>query len=78
VVEGEIGSNNCTGSSIGPLLNWSDANGVSYLAWAWNAESCSAEPSLITNYNGAPLRPMASATTITWWRRTGSRSAMVD
>jgi endoglucanase len=56
VVEGEIGSKNCTGSSIGPLLNWSDANGVSYLAWAWNAGSCSAEPSLITRYGGSPTR----------------------
>ena len=54
VVEGEIGSKNCAASSIGPLLNWSDANGVSYLAWAWNVGSCSAEPSLITDYSGTP------------------------
>jgi hypothetical protein len=56
VVEGEVGSKNCTGSSIGPLLTWSDANGVSYLAWAWNVGSCSGEPSLITSYGGAPTR----------------------
>jgi len=54
VVEGEIGSKNCTASSIGPLLNWSDANGVSYLAWAWNVGSCRQEPSLISSYSGAP------------------------
>ena len=56
VVEGEIGSKNCTASSIGPLLNWSDAHGVSYLAWAWNVGSCRGEPSLITNYGGTPTK----------------------
>jgi endoglucanase len=56
VVEGEIGSKNCTASSIGPLLNWSDAHRVSYLAWAWSAGSCGGEPSLITNYGGTPTQ----------------------
>jgi len=56
VVEGEIGSKNCTASSIGPLLNWSDAHGVSYLAWAWNVGSCRGEPSLIMNYGGTPTK----------------------
>jgi len=56
VVEGEIGTKDCSGSSIGPLLNWSDADGVSYLAWAWNVGSCNAEPSLITDYSGAPTQ----------------------
>jgi hypothetical protein len=56
VVEGEIGSKNCLGGSIGPLLDWSDAHGVSYLAWAWNVASCSAEPSLIASYSGAPTQ----------------------
>jgi len=54
VVEGEIGSTNCTAGSILPLLNWSDAHGVSYLAWAWNVGSCTGEPSLITGYQGTP------------------------
>jgi hypothetical protein len=56
VVEGEIGSKNCTASSIDPLLTWSDAHGVSYLAWAWNVGSCRQEPSLITNYGGTPTQ----------------------
>lgn len=56
VVAGEIGSKNCTASSIEPLLDWSDAHGVSYLAWAWNVSGCSAEPSLITDYRGTPTR----------------------
>jgi hypothetical protein len=56
VVAGEIGSKNCTASSIAPLLTWSDAHRVSYLAWAWNVGSCTDEPSLITSYGGAPTR----------------------
>ena len=56
VVAGEIGSKNCTARSIDPLLNWSDAHGVSYLAWAWNVGSCGGEPSLITNYGGTPTQ----------------------
>jgi endoglucanase len=56
VVEGEIGSKNCTGSSVGPLLNWSDAHGIGYLAWAWNVGNCSREPSLITDWAGIPTR----------------------
>jgi hypothetical protein len=56
VIEGEIGSKNCTASSIVPLLKWSDVHGVSYLAWAWNTGSCRSEPSLITNYRGTPTQ----------------------
>ncbi len=56
VVEGEIGSRNCTASSMTPLLNWSDAHGISYLAWAWNVANCIGEPSLITSYSGTPTR----------------------
>jgi endoglucanase len=61
VVEGEIGSTNCTGSSIDPLLNWSDAHGIGYLAWAWNVGSCSGEPSLITNWAGSPTQTYGQA-----------------
>ena len=56
VVEGEVGSRNCTAGSILPLLSWSDSHGVSYLAWAWNVGSCTGEPSLITSYRGTPTR----------------------
>jgi endoglucanase len=56
VVEGEIGSKDCSGSSVSSLLNWSDAHGVSYLAWTWNVGNCSSESSLITNYDGTPTQ----------------------
>jgi hypothetical protein len=56
VVASEIGTRDCAGSSIRPLLDWSDAHSVSYLAWAWNAKDCSTEPAVITNYNGTPTQ----------------------
>ena len=37
-------------------MNWSDAHGVSYLAWAWNVGRCIGEPSLISSYAGIPTR----------------------
>jgi endoglucanase len=51
---GELGSKNCTATSITPLLDFADAHGIGYTAWAWNVGSCTAEPSLITDYNGTP------------------------
>lgn len=56
VIAGEIGTLNCAGSSILPLLDWSDAHGISYLAWAWNAKGCGDGPSLITGYSGTPTQ----------------------
>jgi endoglucanase len=51
---GEVGSINCTASSITGLLDNADQNGIGYTAWAWNVGNCSAEPSLITDYSGTP------------------------
>jgi len=53
---GELGSINCTATSISGLLDNADANGIGYTAWAWNVGNCSAEPSLITDYNGTPTQ----------------------
>jgi len=34
-------------------MSWMDSQGISYLAWAWNADfNCSSGPSLITDYSG--------------------------
>ncbi len=55
VIVGEMGEDNCSDISIGPLMRWLDARSTSYLAWAWNAGwTCSAGPSLITSYAGSP------------------------
>ena len=36
-------------------MNWLDSQGISYLAWAWNADfNCSSGPGLITDYTGTP------------------------
>ena len=55
VVAGEIGENDCAGTYIDQLMPWLDSEGISYLAWAWNADfACSSGPGLITDYNGDP------------------------
>ncbi|MGC4095010.1 MAG: cellulase family glycosylhydrolase [Polyangiaceae bacterium] len=37
LVTTELGENDCQGRFITPLLQWLDAHGDGYLAWAWNA-----------------------------------------
>jgi endoglucanase len=55
VVAGEIGENDCADSYVDPLMTWLDSQGISYLAWAWNADfACSSGPGLITDYTGTP------------------------
>ncbi|HEX2702464.1 MAG TPA: cellulase family glycosylhydrolase [Solirubrobacteraceae bacterium] len=58
VVTGEFGENDCGDSYSLAYMNWADAHGVSYLAWAWDATdsgwSCSGGPALIVNYAGTP------------------------
>jgi hypothetical protein len=51
LVAGEIGENDCADGYVGPLMSWMDSEGISYLAWAWNADfNCSSGPGLITDY----------------------------
>jgi endoglucanase len=55
VVAGEIGENDCAGTYIDPLTTWLESEGISFLAWAWNADfNCSSGPGLITDYTGTP------------------------
>ncbi|MDY7103251.1 MAG: glycoside hydrolase family 5 protein, partial [Actinomycetota bacterium] len=54
VVTGELGENDCSASFINGFMDWADANGVSYLGWAWNTYSCGGFPALITDYDGTP------------------------
>jgi endoglucanase len=55
VVAGEIGENDCAGTYIDPLTNFLESEGISFLAWAWNADfACSSGPGLITDYTGTP------------------------
>jgi endoglucanase len=54
VIVGEVGETDCADDDLDAFMPWADANGVSYLAWSWHIGSCSAYPSLITDYNGTP------------------------
>lgn len=55
VIAGEIGENDCADTFINPLMSWLDQQGISYLAWSWNAFGCGSGASyLITNFNGTP------------------------
>jgi endoglucanase len=61
VVAGEIGENDCAGTYITPLTTWMESAGISFLAWAWNADfACSSGPGLITDYTGTPTAYGAS------------------
>ncbi len=57
VVTGEMGEGDCRDTYIDPYMDWADARGISYLAWAWDTHggwTCRAGPSLITAYDGTP------------------------
>ena len=57
VISGEIGEGDCAHGYIDPYMRWADRHGVSYLAWAWNAEggwTCRGGPTLIEDYDGTP------------------------
>ena len=54
LVTGELGENDCGQSFIDSYMQWADANGVSYLGWAWDAYGCGSFPSLISSYDGTP------------------------
>jgi endoglucanase len=54
IVVGEFGELDCGDSLYPPFLDFADAHGISYLAWAWFVGNCASEPSLITSYAGSP------------------------
>jgi endoglucanase len=55
VVSSEIGQGRCASDFIEPYMSWADANGVSYLPWAWNVWECE-KGSLITDWRGTPTK----------------------
>ncbi len=54
VIAGEIGENDCAATFINQAMTWLDANGIGYLAWAWNTYNCGNFPALISDYSGTP------------------------
>jgi hypothetical protein len=54
VVTGEFGEYDCATTYVAPYMAFADANGISYLGWAWNTYGCGTFPALITDYTGTP------------------------
>jgi hypothetical protein len=58
VVTGEFGESDCADTYALAYMTWADANGISYLAWAWYAIgrglSCATNYCLTIDYSGAP------------------------
>jgi hypothetical protein len=54
VVTGELGEKDCAEAYVDSFFAWADPLGISYLGWAWNAQSCTSFPALITDYSGTP------------------------
>lgn len=40
VVTTEFGENDCAGGYVGPLMDWLDGRGISYLGWTWDTWNC--------------------------------------
>jgi endoglucanase len=54
LVFGELGETDCAQGYIDRMMSFADRHGIGYLGWSWDVASCSAGPSLITSYDGAP------------------------
>jgi hypothetical protein len=54
VVTGEFGEYDCATTYVTPYMAFADANGISYLGWAWDTYGCGAFPALISDYTGTP------------------------
>jgi Cellulase (glycosyl hydrolase family 5)/FG-GAP-like repeat len=54
VVTGEFGEYDCATTYVTPYMAFADANGISYLGWAWNPYDCGSFPALISGYTGTP------------------------
>ena len=54
LVTGELGESDCAHGYIDAYMPWADANGISYLGWAWNTANCNSFPALISAYDGTP------------------------
>jgi hypothetical protein len=54
VVTGEFGEYDCATTYVTPYMAFADANGISYLGWAWNPYSCGDFPAVVSDYAGTP------------------------
>lgn len=54
LIVGEIGETDCGFTFINEMMDWLDAHGGNYAAWAWATYDCSGFPSLVSDYSGTP------------------------
>ena len=54
IITGEFGEMDTAGTFMTQWMDWSDPNGISYLAWTWDTWGCGGGGILISNYNGTP------------------------
>ncbi|GCE24153.1 cellulose binding domain-containing protein [Dictyobacter kobayashii] len=54
VIAGEIGEYDCQHGFIDTIMPWFDSHNIGYLGWAWNTNSCTGTPGLISDFNGTP------------------------
>ncbi|WP_338249804.1 cellulase family glycosylhydrolase [Dictyobacter halimunensis] len=54
VIAGEIGEYDCASGFINGIMPWFDSHNIGYLGWAWNTNSCTGTPALISDFNGTP------------------------
>jgi hypothetical protein len=54
VVTGEFGEFDCATTYVTPYMAFADAEGISYLGWAWITSNCGSFPALISAYTGTP------------------------
>eukprot|EP01111_Echinosteliopsis_oligospora_P004149 TRINITY_DN1657_c0_g1_i1.p1 TRINITY_DN1657_c0_g1~~TRINITY_DN1657_c0_g1_i1.p1 ORF type:complete len:572 (-),score=150.53 TRINITY_DN1657_c0_g1_i1:95-1810(-) len=52
LVAAEMGQTDCDTDFIYDVMNYADANGIGFLAWAWLPADCAKDPSIIRDFNG--------------------------
>jgi len=63
VITGEFGQTDCKHDFVDAFMNWADAHGVGYLAWAWwtlDPNDCT-QLDLLSNADGTPKAPLGTA-----------------
>jgi endoglucanase len=66
VVVSEFGEHDCSAAYDTQFMNWADQHNLSYLAWAWEANSSSnpcstSDLRMISDWNGTPNAPAGTA-----------------
>jgi len=52
LIAAEMGQTDCATDFIYDVMNYADANGIGFLAWAWLPADCAKDPSIIHDFEG--------------------------